>query len=375
MTTATTLKRYQCPDYGVKHCYTEDYEGTMTTCPENNLRDMRRHRLALPHDPKEWDDPLVAPLSDVAVAAIVRCHVLMALAHDADHMLSSLAAGMVRASQLLNAYRHLTNSETDGSRWTIGSDWEAWHWESCVAKCTAGQFVSCSNAVNMYHHLPGDYYDLLKYSRRPVQKNISSTVNHVCFLQPKEVAELRRQGLLVRPSEHQWLGIMRPIAMLMPNGMAPTRLPRLHTRHRNTSNDRDFPLIPLLTLSVLEYASKVLPMAANCKLRDTSGIIREAVQQMDYERQRYAMWVSGNTDDVPTQMMGFDLAVADMYDSMTPGVHLYQPERFPSLRFYREWGDQRIPRVKFLTPPWRDSVTLSVPNVIAPKKSGIFVDA
>lgn len=375
MTTATKTVKYQCPNYGMKHCYMEGPGGELDTCAENTLRWMRRFRLSLPWDSKEWDDPMVAPLGDVAVAAIIRCHVLMALAHDADPMLSSLAAGMVRASQLLSDYRHLKFGEVSGGGWAVLTDWEANHWESCVAKCTAGQFVSRKGQANSYHHLPGDYYDLLKYHQRPRQKNISSTVNHYVFVQPKEVADLRRQGLLVRPSEHQWFSIMRPIAMLMPSGMSPDKMPRLHTRHRNTTNDRDFPLVPLLTLSLLEYASKVLPMAAYCKLRDAGGMIRDAVQSMEYERQRYAVWVSGNTDDVPTQMMGFDLAVADMYDSMNPGTLLYRPDRFQSLRFYREWGDQRIPRVKFLTPPWRDSVTLSVPNVIAPQKSGIFVDA
>jgi hypothetical protein len=374
MTTATQHKKHQCPDYGMKHCY-EDYDGELVARPENNLRDMRMYRLSLPHDPKEWDDPLVAPLSDVAVAAIIRCHVLMALAHDVDPMLASLAAGMVRASQLLANHRYLVNSETPGNRWVIGTDYGANHWESCVAKLTAGQFTAPKRGGNQYHHLPGDYYELLHYNQKPRNKSISSTVNHYCFPQPKEMAQLRRQGLLVRPSQHQWFSVMRPIAMLMPNGMSPSKMPRLHTRHMNTLNDRDFPLVPALTLSILEYASKVLPMAACCKLRDASGTIRDAVQQMDYERQRYAVWVSGNTDDVPTQMMGFDLAVADMYDSMAPGTLLYRPDRFPSLKFYREWGPDQIPRVKFLMPPWRESVTLSVPNVLAMPKSGIFVDA
>lgn len=376
MTTTATPHKHACPDYGLKHCYSA-WQDELTTTSENSLTRLRRTYLNLPHDPAEWEDPMVAPLGDVAVAAIIRCHVLMSLVHDVDPMLSALAAGMVRASQLLDPYRYLMciSGSKDPCKWGLQSEYQCDHWESSVAKCAVGQFMSRVSEGNKFHFLPSDYYNSLRWGdRRPSSKSICSTVSHHAYLQPNDVASLRKDGLLVKPSEKRWFDIMRPIAMLMPNGMAPVKMPRLWTRHRNTQNDRDFPLIPVMALSLLEYASGVLPMAAANKIMSTAGVIREAVSELNNERYRYALWVAGCADDVAAQMHGFDLAVADMFDSMTPGMLLYRENRFPSIRPWQHgWsGQPEIPRTKFLHPPWRSEVFLTVPNVIAPPKSGVF---
>jgi hypothetical protein len=323
---------------------------------------------------QQSDDLLAEELGDVALASIFRFWLLRALLYSSDVALSCLAAGVIGAARSLDP-RYYLISTVAGAEWT--TDEEYLSWPSAIVKYAGAHMRRLHTGKGQDASLAWSdaTSDIYACHFNCMQRSLASTVSDDADIDRQTMLRLYEQGVLMRPTPKAWSGFCQRVDLLTGNCFhlrAGVPGCRLSFKFAN-GNPGTKPWAPARTMSMLDYASAIMPAVAFPALHGT-GVIRDGVRAsyaaFASERQRFAMWVCGNSPEPAAQLQCFDLLVASLFDRL-PYVPKspVPPDHTGAHRFYNKawlycdrWGNSLDEQATNIAYPWvkRDGSTVAM---------------